>query len=56
MGDEEGDVAFNRAQAARARRLADDIQYSHPDIARQLEALAQEFEARATKLAQSKRR
>jgi N-acetyl-anhydromuramyl-L-alanine amidase AmpD len=47
MADDKGDAAFNREQAARARRLAKDIQHSHPDIARQLEALATEFETRA---------
>ena len=56
MGDEESDVAFNRAQAARARRLANDIQYSHPEIALQLEALAQEFDARVAKLGQSEQK
>lgn len=41
------DATFNRAQAARARRLAEEVRNTHPDVARELESLAQDFEERA---------
>lgn len=46
-GDEE---TYCRRQAARSRRLARDIAYGYPDMAKALENLAVEFEERADRL------
>ena len=38
---------YNRAQAQRCRRLAREVVHTHPEVARALEALAEEFDARS---------
>jgi hypothetical protein len=51
MTNDRDDVSYCRRQAARCRRLARDIMYQHPDVAKTLETLAQEFETRAELIA-----
>jgi len=43
------DAAYFRTQAARCRRFASQMQYTHPDMARALTALAEEFDRQAAR-------
>jgi hypothetical protein len=45
--DNDSTADYYLAQAARCRRFAAEIARTHPDIAAELEALAQQFERRA---------
>jgi anti-sigma regulatory factor (Ser/Thr protein kinase) len=41
------DAAYFRTQGARCRRFAREVKYTHPDMARALTALAEEFDNEA---------
>lgn len=51
MNEDRDEVGYCRRQAARCRRLARDILYRHPDVAKALATLAEEFETRASRIA-----
>jgi hypothetical protein len=50
MSGDDDEEAYCRRQAARSRRLARDIAYGYPEVAKALESLAAEFEERAERL------